>query len=51
MENADLDGVLGLGGKCRREAERQSRRGGKPAAADGRGATVPMDVFIAMSFC
>src|SRR6185312_11182071 len=33
-KDADLDRVLGLGRKCRRQAERQSRRGGKQAAAE-----------------
>ena len=34
MEDADLDGVLGLGGQCRRKAECQSRRRGKQTAGE-----------------
>ena len=33
MQDADLDRVVGLGGQCRRKAEGETRRGGKPAAA------------------
>ena len=34
MQDADFDRVLGLGGKRRRKAECQPRRGGKQAAGE-----------------
>jgi hypothetical protein len=51
MEDADFNRVLGLGGKRRREAECQSRRGGKQAAGerslgDRTGGCVHRDVLL-----
>ena len=51
MQNADLDGVLGAGGKRRREAKGKSGRSGKPAASPGRLAAASLDLCIAMSLC
>ena len=51
MENADLDGLLRLGGNEPHRPSASPAVAASHRAADGRAATVPTDVIIAMSFC